>query len=170
MLKVAIVGCGKIADDHASQVQRIKGCEIAAVCDSEPLMARQLFERFHVKQRFSDLRELLSKAKPHVVHVTTPPASHFEIAKVCLEAGCHVYVEKPFALSENDARALIALATNRGLKITAGHDDQFRHAARRMRVLVQGGYLGGPPVHLESYYCYQLSEDRYARAVLADKR
>jgi predicted dehydrogenase len=170
MLKVAIVGCGKIADDHASQVQRIKGCEIAAVCDSEPLMARQLFERFPVKRHFSDLRELLSKAKPDVVHVTTPPASHFEIAKVCLEAGCHVYVEKPFALSEQDTRALIALATNRGLKITAGHDDQFRHAARHMRTLVREGYLGGPPVHLESYYCYELSDDGYAGAVLSDER
>lgn len=169
MLKVAIVGCGKIADDHASQVQRIKGCEIAAVCDSEPLMARQLFERFPVKQRFSDLRELLSKAKPDVVHVTTPPASHLEIAKLCLEAGCHVYVEKPFALSEVDARALIALATNRGLKITAGHDDQFRQAARRMRTLVQEGYLGGPPVHVESYYGYELS-DAYAGSVLGDRR
>lgn len=169
MLKVAIVGCGKIADDHASQIQRIQGCEIAAVCDSEPLMARQLCERFPVKQHFSDLRELLTKAKPDVVHVTTPPASHLEIAKFCLEAGCHVYVEKPFALSEDDARTLIALATSRGLKITAGHDDQFRQAARHMRTLVQEGYLGGPPVHLESYYCYELS-DGYAGAVLGDRR
>ena len=170
MLKVAIVGCGKIADDHASQVQRIEGCEIAAVCDSEPLMARQLFERFPVRRQFSDLRELLSQTKPDVVHVTTPPASHFEIATLCLEAGCHVYVEKPFALSEDDARTLIALANNRGLKMTAGHDDQFRHAARRMRTLVQAGYLGGPPVHVESYYGYELSDDGYTGAVLGDKR
>ena len=46
MLKVAIVGCGKIADSHASQIQRIEGCEIVGVCDREPLMARQLYERF----------------------------------------------------------------------------------------------------------------------------
>ena len=52
MLKVAIVGCGKIADSHASQIQRIKGCEIVGVCDREPLMARQLYERFPVKRFF----------------------------------------------------------------------------------------------------------------------
>ena len=52
MLKVAIVGCGKIADAHASQIQRIKGCEIVGVCDKEPLMARQLYERFPVKRYF----------------------------------------------------------------------------------------------------------------------
>lgn len=169
MLKVAIVGTGKIADDHASQIQRIKGCEIVGVCDSEPLMARQFYERFSVKQYFSDLQELLNTTQPDVVHVCTPPQSHFSIAKLCLEAGCHVYVEKPFALSEADAAELIALATRRGLKVTAGHDDQFRHAARRMRSLVQSGYLGGPPVHMESYYGYELGGSEYAGALLGDK-
>ena len=123
MLKVAIVGCGKIADEHALQIQRIKGCEIVGVCDMEPLMARQLYERFAVKRYFGDLTELLSDARPDVVHITTPPASHFEIAKRCLEWGCHVYVEKPFTLYEDEAQRLIALANERGLKITAGHDD-----------------------------------------------
>src|SRR2546427_7332170 len=78
MLKVAIVGCGKIADAHASQIQRIKGCEIVGVCDREPLMARQLHERFPVKRYFSDLTELLSDARPDVVHITTPPESRSE--------------------------------------------------------------------------------------------
>ena len=53
MLKVAIVGCGKIADAHAAQIQRIEGCEIVGVCDREPLMARQLYERFPVKGYFT---------------------------------------------------------------------------------------------------------------------
>ena len=47
----------------------------------------------------------------------------------------------------------MALATEKGLKITAGHDDQFSHVSRRMRFLSQGGFLGGAPVHMESYYC-----------------
>ena len=169
MLKVAIVGCGKIADDHCSQIQRIKGCEIVGVCDRELLMARQLSERFPVKQHFSDLTKMLSQAQPDVVHVCTPPESHFAIAKKCLEAGCHVYVEKPFALCLDEARTLIASATGKGLKITAGHDDQFRHAARRMRALVQDGFLGGGPVHMESYYCYELGGSGYAKALLGDK-
>ena len=168
MLKVAIVGSGKIADDHASQIQQIKGCEIVGVCDREPLMARQLYERFPVKHYFSELADLLNTACPDVIHVCTPPQSHFEVARFSLEAGCHVYVEKPLALSEEDARTLIDLANDRGLKITVGHDDQFRHAARRMRALVQRGYLGGPAVHMESYYGYELS-DTYAGAVLGDK-
>ena len=170
MLKVAIVGCGKIADSHASQIQRIKGCEIVGVCDKEPLMARQLYERFPIKRHFSDVTELLHEAKPDVVHITTPPQSHFELGKLCLENGCHVYVEKPFTADEREARNLIALANHRGLKITAGHDDQFRHAARRMRALIQSGYLGSGPVHMESYYCYEISGEGYAGALLGDKR
>jgi predicted dehydrogenase len=170
MLKIAIVGCGKIADEHASQIQRIKGCEIVGVCDTEPLMARQLYERFAVKGHFSDLTKLLNEARPDVVHITTPPASHFDIAKRCLEWGCHVYVEKPFTLCEDEAQRLIALANERCRKITVGHDYQFSHVARRMRALIESGFLGGGPVHMESYYGYGLERSAYAGALLGDKR
>ncbi|MGA6954376.1 MAG: Gfo/Idh/MocA family oxidoreductase, partial [Candidatus Acidiferrales bacterium] len=170
MLKVAIVGCGKIADSHASQIQRIAGCEIVGVCDREPLMAQQLCKRFPIKQYFSDLPQLLSEARPDVVHITTPPQSHFEIAKTCLEWGCHAYVEKPFTIWEDEARRLIGLATEKSLKITAGHDDQFSHVARRMRALIRSGYLGGTPVHMDSYYCYEIAQTGYAGALLGDKQ
>jgi predicted dehydrogenase len=169
MLKVAIVGCGRIADSHAAQINRIKGCEIVGVCDREPLMAQQLYERFRIRQYFSNLLELLETAKPDVVHITTPGQSHFDLAKTCLDAGCHVYVEKPFTLNPEEARILVDLASKRGLKLTAGHDDQFRHAARRLRSLVQSGFLGGSPVHMESYFCYELGTGGYAGAVLSDK-
>jgi predicted dehydrogenase len=131
-------------------------------------MARQLSERFDAKAHFDDVTKMLSQAQPDVVHVCTPPESHFAIAKKCIEAGCHVYVEKPFALCPEEARAMIAWAVEKGVKITAGHDDQFRHVARRMRALVQDGYLGGGPVHMESYYCYELGGG-YAKALLGDK-
>jgi predicted dehydrogenase len=170
MLKVAVVGCGKIADSHVSQIQRIKGCQIVGVCDREPLMAKQLCERFPVRAHFDDITELLTQSRPDVIHITTPPASHFDLATTCLRAGCHVYVEKPFTLDEDEAQALLALARDRGLKITAGHDDQFSHVARRMRALVQTGYLGDGPVHMENYYCYEITRSGYAGALLGDKQ
>lgn len=171
MLRVAIVGCGKIADSHAAQIQRIRDCEIVAVCDREELMAKQLFDRFPIGAYFNDLQTLLKSTQPDVVHITTPPQSHFELGRQCLEHGCHVYIEKPFTLNTPEAEVLISLADEKGLKITAGHDDQFRHAARRMRALVASGYLGGPVVHMESYYCYELGESSdYAKALLADKQ
>jgi predicted dehydrogenase len=170
MLKVAIVGCGKIADAHASQIKRIKGCEIVAVCDREPLMAQQLYDRFPVKSYFTDLAELIDKAQPDAVHITTPAESHFDVARYCLERGCHVYVEKPFTLYADQAKQLLDLAESKNLKLTVGHNEQFSHVARRMRALVQSGYLGGPAVHMESYFVYDLGDPRYARALLGDKQ
>jgi predicted dehydrogenase len=170
MLRVAIVGCGKIADAHASQILRVRDCEIVGVCDREPLMAKQLYERFPVKRYFADLGQLLTESKPDVVHVTTPAESHFDLAKICLERGCHVYVEKPFTLYVQEAKELIDLADKKGVRLTVGHSDQFTHVARRMRTLVAQGYLGGGVVHMESHYGYDLGDPSYARALLGDRQ
>ena len=170
MLKVAIIGCGKIADSHASQIGRIKGCEIVGVCDREPLMARQLAKRFPVKRAFGSLTQLLDEAKPDVVHITTPPQGHFDLAKTCLDRGCHVYIEKPLTVWADEAQELIAIADEKRLKLTAGHDDQFSHVSRRMRSIVRSGFLGGAPVHMESYYCYEITKTGYAGALLGDKQ
>jgi predicted dehydrogenase len=170
MLKVAIVGCGKIADAHASVIHRIAGCEIVGVCDREPLMAQQLQERFPVKGCFRDLGALLTEGRPDVVHITTPPASHFEITELCLAHGCHVYVEKPFTVDAGQAQVLVNLAEKKGLKLTVGHNNQFTHVARRMRALVERGFLGDAPVHMESYYGYDLGDPSYARALLGDQQ
>jgi len=169
MIKVAIVGCGKIADSHAWAIGRIAECEIVGVCDQEPLMAKQLHQRFPVKGWYSDIHALLHDARPDVVHITTPPQSHYSLGKVCLEHGCNVYIEKPFTRNTQEAKDLIELAVRRGLKVTAGHDDQFRHAARRLRAIAKSGYLGDPPYHLESIYGYEIGTTGYAAALLGDK-
>jgi predicted dehydrogenase len=168
MLKVAIVGCGKIADDHAEQILHIPGCEIVGVCDREELMAMQLRERLNVPAHFAEVQDLLEQAKPDVVHITTPPQTHFSVGMMCLEAGCHVYIEKPFTINFAEAQQLIGLAERKGRKLTVGHNAQFSHSANQMRGLVAQGYLGGPPVHLESYYCYDLGDARYAKSLLGD--
>jgi predicted dehydrogenase len=171
MLKAAIIGCGKIADSHAAQMQRIRGCEIVAACDREELMAKQLCDRFPIQRCFDSVDDLIRETHPAVVHITTPPQSHYEIGRQCLERGCHVYMEKPFTVNTGEAEELIEIAERRGLKITVGHDDQFRHVARRMRRMVASGFLGGPPVHMESYYCYELSEtSSYAKGLLSDRQ
>lgn len=168
MLRVAIVGCGKIADQHAEQIAYIPGCQIVAVCDREDLMAKQLQERLNVPSRFTEVQELLNQIRPDVVHITTPPQTHYSLGKLCLEFGCNVYVEKPFTVNAGEAEELIDLAQRNNLKLTVGHNSQFSHTATRMRELVAEGYLGGPPVHLESYYCYDLSDAGYAKALLGD--
>jgi predicted dehydrogenase len=169
MIRVGIIGCGKIADSHAGQIKRIAGCEIVGVCDSELLMAKQLYERFTVRNYFDDVDRFLGESRPDVVHITTPPQSHFDLGRKCLEAGCHVYIEKPFTMNTAEAEELIRIAVMKNLMVTVGHDDQFSHATRRMRELIDKGYLGGAPVHMESYYCYDLGDPQYAKSLLGDK-
>ena len=169
MIRVGIVGCGKIADAHAEQIRRIPEATIVAACDHEPMMAKQFCERFQVGQSHADLESLIEHSRPTVVHITTPPQSHYSLAKLCLKRGCHVYVEKPFTVYSWEAEELVSLAQAKGLKLVVGHDAQFSHAARRARELVRGGYLGGSPVHIESYYGYPFGSDSYAAALLGDK-
>ena len=149
-------------------IRRIPDSGVVAVCDSEPRMARQLAERFEIKHWFSDVRELMRAVIPEVVHLTTPPQSHLELATICLEAGSNVYVEKPFTVTAQEARLLLELAEQRGLKITVGHNYQFTNEMLEMRRLIAGGFLGGPPVHLESYWSYNLSDVSYGGPVLAN--
>ena len=111
---------------------------------------------------------MLEKVKPDVVHITTPPQSHFPLGKECLEAGCHIFVEKPFTVHFAEAEELINLAKRCGLKLTVGHNAQFSHAAVRMRRLIREGYLGGPPVHMESIWCYPFTDPGYAKAILGE--
>src|SRR5437763_9041607 len=139
MLRVAIIGCGKIADQHVHATHRLDDCAITAVCDREILMAEQLAERFHIAECFSDAKEMLTKIEPDVVHITTPPQGHFPLAQQCLEHGSHVYLEKPFTVTAAEAETLIKTAQMGGLKITAGHNYQFTLEMLEMRRLVRQG-------------------------------
>lgn len=169
MLRVAIIGCGKIADQHILALQRIPDCGVVAVCDREGLMAGQLAERFRIPGVFSDAAEMLREAKPQVVHITTPPQSHFALAMQCLEAGCHVYLEKPFTVTSVEAKQVLDLAVGRSLLVAAGHNYQFTAEMCRMRKLVAEGFLGGAPVHLESHWSYDLGDTSYVGPVLGSR-
>ena len=169
MLKIAIVGCGKVADQHVQAIHRIADCKIVAVCDRELLMARQLAERFGIAECFSDLQEMLQAISPDVVHITTPPQSHYSLARQCLEKGSHVYLEKPFTITATETESLIQLAESSGLKITVGHNYLFTLEMLEMRRLVKHGFLGGRPVHLESYWSYDLGDTSYVGPVLGNR-
>lgn len=166
MTRIAIIGCGKIADQHVQSIQRIPDCEIVAVCDREVLMAKQLAERFGIKNYFSDVAEMLMHSFPDIVHVTTPPQGHFALAKQCLEAGSHVYLEKPFTVTAEEAIDLIGIANNFGRLITAGHNYQFTPEMCEMRISVATGFLGGKAVHVESHFSYDLGDASYVAPLL----
>jgi predicted dehydrogenase len=157
-----------VADQHVQAIQRVPDCVIAGLCDRELLMAKQLGERIKLTTCFSDLEEMLETTRPNVVHITTPPQSHFSLARQCLEFGSHVYLEKPFTITAGDAESLIELAERCDLKITVGHNYLFTLEMLEMRRLVGRGFLGGRPIHLESYWSYDLSDTTYVAPMLGN--
>jgi predicted dehydrogenase len=124
-LKIAVVGCGQIADAHLQEIAKIDGVDAVAVCDREPDLAYQAAARWNIPNQYNDLERMLDEARPDVVHITTPPQSHAPLAIVCLERGAHVYVEKPFAVDAAETRRVIELATLLNKVVCVGHDHLF---------------------------------------------
>lgn len=170
LTRVAIIGCGKMAEQHAANIRKIPGFEIVGVCDREPLMAQQLAEHFNIALIFDTVEELLDKTAPEIVHITTPPHSHHSLGMLCLKAGCHVMMEKPFTLNAEEAEELLNAASIEKRQITVGHNALFSHAAIRLRELVRQGFLGSKVVHLDSIFCYDLGGKTFAGAFLSDKK
>ncbi len=164
-LRVAIVGCGKIADGHVGEIRRVPGATIVGVCDREPLMAEQLAMRMGIERWTDDLGRLL-EWKPDVVHVTTPPQAHLDIARRVMDAGAHVYVEKPLAMNLAETRALLDHARRTGRRVTVGHSFAFDPVALDMRRRIARGDIG-EVVHVESWFGYNLSGP-FGAAILAD--
>jgi len=164
-LRVAIVGCGQIADGHVSEIQKIAGAEVVAVCDLERLMAEQLAVRYGVASFYDDFTEMLRREQPDVVHIATPPASHLPLALEALAAGCHLLVEKPFTLDYADSVKLVDAAEQAGRKLTISHTYHFDPPAEELRRLVAAGTLG-ELVHLESFYGYNLNGP-FGKVILA---
>jgi predicted dehydrogenase/nucleoside-diphosphate-sugar epimerase len=114
---------------------------------------------------FSSIDSLMSQARPDVVHVCTPPAAHFDGARAALEGGAHVYVEKPFALTLADARALLDLAAARRRIVCSGH--QLLHD-RAFATLVARGAGLGELVQADSHFAFRPVKMRSGASALAD--
>ena len=165
-LKIAIVGCGQIADGHISEIQKLDNAEVVAVCDLEILMAMQAASRYGISEYYDQFGEMLQKEQPHVVHITTPPQAHLSLAKAALDAGCHVYVEKPFTPRYEETVELIRHAEQKNRKLTIGHIYFFDPPALALREMVNDGVIG-EPVHVESFYGYNLAGP-FGRAIMGD--
>jgi predicted dehydrogenase len=166
MLRVAIVGCGKIADGHVEQVRATGMADVVAVCDREPLMAQQLALRMQVSGTYADMAEMLERERPDVVHIATPPDSHLAVATMCLQAGCHVFLEKPFALDAAQTRLILDRATSAGKRVSVNYLYNFESPYLELMQQVNAGALG-KVLHLDVVYGYNLGGD-YGMAVLAD--
>lgn len=168
MLNIGIVGCGKIADGHVEEIQKLGCARVLAVCDLEPILAEQLAVRYSVPHRYTDFDRMLSEHRLDVIHIATPPHSHLALARKAAEAGCHVFLEKPLALNATDGQRLIKCAQQTGRKMTINYWYNFETNALALKEYVAKGKLGDP-IHIESYYGYDLAGG-FGKAFLSDDR
>ena len=166
LLRIGIVGCGKIADGHAEVLKYLEGAQLVAVCDREPLLAEQLAVRFGIAHWYGSLDEMLAAEQLDVVHITTPPAVHLALTRQCVQAGAHVFLEKPLALRAEECRELIAAVTSAGRQMTINYWPNFDPPAMELKQMLASGAIGDP-VHIEAFIGYDLA-GAYGQALMSD--
>jgi predicted dehydrogenase/nucleoside-diphosphate-sugar epimerase len=151
-LNVGLVGAGKMAQHHARAILRVEGARVVAFADADDGAAAALGQIIPGATRYRNLHEILESAPIDVLHICTPPSSHELLAKAALEAGVHIYIEKPFVETAETARTLLAMAATRGLKVCAGHQLLFEAPAQQAMALMPAL---GALVHIESYFSFR---------------
>jgi predicted dehydrogenase len=142
MIRVGVIGYGYWGPNVVRNLRGLDECRVAAVCDQSPAALKR------IKQAHPDLpvtaqsSELLKSSEIDAIAIVTPVGAHFELAKAALENGKHVFVEKPFTSTAQQAEELIELAERKNLKIMVDHTFLFTGAVRKIRELVDAGVLG----------------------------
>ena len=141
-LRTAIIGTGFMGRVHLEGVRRVEGVEVAAVVGRRKEAAQRIADGFSVAKVTTDYREVLSDSSINAVHVCTPNAQHYEMAKDALQAGKHVLCEKPLSTTVKEAEELVALAAQKKLRNCICHNLRSYPMVQQMRALCQSGELG----------------------------
>ena len=154
-MRSVLIGAGQIARQHLGCLEHLPGVEVAAVCDLSPSVAEVAAERHGIRAWFTDHRAMLREIKPDVVHVTTPPTSHFRLALDSLDAGAHVIVEKPATPTYDEIDSLVRRAGEVGRALIEDYNYLFNRAPREILGLVESGEFG-KVVHVDVTICLDI--------------
>lgn len=145
-MKYALIGCGRISTNHMKAAVN-NHLEIVGVCDILPEKMEEILEKHELKEdasihRYTDYKELLEKEMPDLVSIATESGNHAEIALYCIDKGVHVIIEKPMAMSIDDANKIIELSEKKNVKVSACHQNRFNIAVQELRRAIEGGRFG----------------------------
>lgn len=145
-MKYALIGCGRIATNHIKAVLN-NHLEFAAVCDVVPeqmenLLAKHELNREESIHRYTDYREMIEKEQPELVGIATESGIHAQIALYCIDHGVNLIIEKPMAMSIEDANEIIRCSEEKGVKVSACHQNRFNVAVQQMRKALETGRFG----------------------------
>jgi predicted dehydrogenase len=142
-LRVLTVGLGSMGMSHALAYTRIAGLEVAGVCERR-IKQRKLPEVLSAAVKFDNYETALGELKPDIVSINTLPDTHADFAIKAMEAGAHVFVEKPLADSARDAEKVVETAKRTGKKLVIGYI--LRHHPSWMKFIEIARELGHPLV------------------------
>jgi predicted dehydrogenase/nucleoside-diphosphate-sugar epimerase len=151
-LRIGLLGAGQMAQQHARAIARLGNlAELVAIADPYPVPDDMRAEHPQAAV-FGSLQEMLRALSLDVIHICTPPDTHEDLAQAALEAGSHIYVEKPFVETRAAAVRLYELAEFRGLKVCSGHQLLFEPPTlAALKLLPKIGEL----THIESYFSFR---------------
>jgi len=143
-IRIGVVGAGWWASEyHIPAVLAHTEAELAAVCDPHPERLKRVMEVFSLKKTYADYHEMLEKEILDGVIIVTPHATHYSIARDCLEYQTHLLIEKPMTLFAREARELVEKAAAIDRQIMIGYTYHYHNQALRARQAITGGEIGG---------------------------
>jgi predicted dehydrogenase len=141
-LRTAVVGLGYWGPNLVRVLHEIPQAEVAYACDLDPERLKKISGRYPAVKLTTDYDQILADNSVDAVLIATKVSSHHPLAKAALEAGKHVFVEKPMAASSELALELIEIADKRGLTLMPGHTFLYSPPVNKCRELIQSGELG----------------------------
>ncbi len=141
MLKVAVIGVGSMGQNHARVFFHSDTAHLAAVADAYQEQAEKIARKYNAKA-YADYREMLLREDIDAVSIAVPTSLHKEAALFSLQAGKHVFIEKPIASSVQEAQEVIAKAREMQKKLMVGHIEHFNPAVQELKARLQKGELG----------------------------
>jgi len=141
-LRVGVIGYGYWGPNVVRNLHRLENCQVAAICDGNPVALQRAKKVYPSLELTMNSSALLTSTQIDAIAVVTPVWTHFELAKSALQNGKHVFVEKPFTSTSQQAEELIELADRNRLKIMVDHTFLFTGAVRKIRQLVDDRTLG----------------------------
>lgn len=164
-LKYALIGCGRISPNHVAAVLE-NGIDLIALCDIEEIKMDEIIAEFKLPEdtkKYIDYKEMLEKEQLDLVAICTESGKHGKIALDCIEAGVHLIIEKPIALSLAEADAIIAKAKEKKVKISACHQNRFNKSVQKIRKAVETGRFG-KLLHGTAHVRWNRGEQYYKQA------
>ncbi len=166
-MKYALIGCGRISTNHVKAAINNQ-LEFIAVCDVLPDNMEDILSKHNMQnnsriKRYTDYNKMLEENNLDLVGIATESGLHAEIALSCIEHNVNVIIEKPMAMSIEDADKIIKLSEERGVKVSACHQNRFNIAVQEMRKALEQGRFGRLS-HGSVHVRWNRNEDYYTQA------